>query len=294
MGVQVTAFNAFRFLEAEPFIVKVRDDYRRLFGEALSRPGVKDEHLARLEGTLGQIYAFEADLSGDETWAELAEMSLRRDVDLCVKGSPHHDQGLGYLTVFYWKRADLERAVRAFLEEAGEPGLTPEAVFNLNADPFHCARKPFLLLHRLALCALARHRGLTVSGAAEAAHTLLAHPEKLPVYPVNLQAKWATVLLAQEGKPGKALDLVHAALEGEELSFTLELVRLPLRMLEAHLRAVTGESPDFSLPAARACLAGMSPGADELLSRLPFDRFDGPPADWKPYRIGALLPFYFS
>jgi hypothetical protein len=32
---------------AEALIVKVRDVYRRLFGEELSRPGVKDEHLAR-------------------------------------------------------------------------------------------------------------------------------------------------------------------------------------------------------------------------------------------------------
>lgn len=293
-AAQVEAFNAFRFLEAEPALLAVREDYRRLFGDELSRPGVKDEHLARLEGTLGQVYAFEADLTGDGIWAEAAEECLRRDVALCTPGSPYHEMGWGYLTVLYWKRGDLDRAVAAFREEAGRPDAPDGDVFRLNADPFGCARNPFRLLHRLSLCALARQQGRKVTGLSTVVKGLLDRADTLPEYPANLQAKWAAVLLAQEGHHARALELTRAALTGAERNFTLELVRFPLRLLEAHLASRVGGSPGFSATEAWDRLKTLQADAGTLLSRISMEAFSPAPVDWDPYRVGTLLPFYFS
>ncbi len=299
-SVQVSAFNRFLFLEAEREISPLLARYRQLRAALGAEAGQPDDFLARLEGTLGQVCGFLADLEPGGGWSDMAEGSLREDAAACVPGSAHHAQGLGYLTVLHWKRGDVPQTEAALRAEAGfalgRGGALPVAVdlYDLEWEAELFAAHPFLLLHRLQLCALARAKTGRPAAGLDAVVRRMTQDPRLRGYPRFLSAKWAGVLLVLEGRPEEALAIASSALPEEGDDAALEAAALPLRMLAfslcARLGRPTGPPPSRNL----ARILEREPEVGRVMGRLaqPFPETD--PAAWEPYAVAALAPFYFA
>lgn len=164
MGVQVGAFNTFRFDEVEKMLKHVSDKYYTMFEDEFNNDDVKDGNLARLEGTRGQMYAFLHDIEKkDGDWYELAEISLQKDVRACLPGTFAWEQGMGYLTALYWKKGELDKSLDSFIIESATTDDEKNDVYNLvRMDIFGGLNKPFILQHRLSICALAQQQGKTL------------------------------------------------------------------------------------------------------------------------------------
>ncbi|MBW1829784.1 MAG: DUF3800 domain-containing protein, partial [Deltaproteobacteria bacterium] len=169
MGSQVEASNTLQFEGAEEILKETRDAYYHMVGEKLKESKAKDSNMARLEGTLGQMYAFQYDLSGDEIYYQFAEDHLLNDVSACIPGSTFWRQGMGFLTVLYWKKGDLSKCCDNFLKESEQNEARENDVFDLaDSKRPYGHQRPFLFLHHLNLCALACYMGKKVKNLEKA------------------------------------------------------------------------------------------------------------------------------
>lgn len=319
-GIQVSAFNTFRFDEVAGFLSEYRDRYLEMFRVELAREGTRDGNLARLEGTLGQMNGFLYDISCDPAHFKAAEDSLKNDIVACIPGTRVWEQGMGYLTALYWKKGDLDKALSQLLLEGGEPAMSSKDVYDLGKlDMLGCKRKPFIFMHRLNICALAQKGGKEIAGLDSAAG-FLQQSNRLSQYPEMLSAKWLAILYAVEGDRRelrakshvyeghdgldlhvmeetrrKSLALLNEVLsEGDDSGYTLQVLRLPLKLCRHLILTKLGESSLFVCEQEVAHLELMQPGAEELLKKLGIEKYYGNPTDWDFYDIGTLLPFYYS
>lgn len=322
LGIQVSAFNTFRFEEVDGFLREYRDRYKDMFRVELARTGARDGNLARLEGTLGQMDGFLCDINREVASAhfDAAEDSLKNDIAACVPGSRNWEQGMGYLTALYWKNGDLDKAIPQLLEEAGQPGMNRNNVFNLkNLKALGCEQKPFIFMHRLNICALAQKKGKTITGQDSAADFLLQN-KRLSQYPEMLSAKWMAILYGMEaerneknaqaivykGHDALALDvmernlcqskrLLDAALDGgNDGGYTIQVLRLPLKLCKHLILKKLCQPSQFDCQKEVACLDKIQPGAEHLLKKLGIEKYYGNEDTWNFYDIGTLLPFYYS
>jgi hypothetical protein len=294
-GIQISTFNTFRFEEVEGILREHRDRYQEMFSKELSRGGVQDNNIARLEGTLGQMDGFLYDFSRDRIYFESAEISLKNDIDACIPGTRVWEQGMGYLTALYWKDGDLEKALPQLLCEGGKPDLKPEDVYDLEQiDLLGGTRKPFIFMHRLNICALAQKKGNTIRNLDAAADFLLKS-QRLSQYPEMLSAKWLGILYAMSGNYQQSLTLFDAVLSGgDDSGYTLQVLRLPLKLCKHLVLWKLGKPSEFICEQEVARLEQMQPGTEQLLKNLGIEKFYQNPINWDCYDIGTLLPFYYS
>ena len=295
IGIQVMAFNTLQFDKVEPYVNELCKEYDELFGKKLVAGEPIDENRAKLEGTIGQMYGFQYDLTGEKKYYDLAEQSLQKDVTACLAGGRTWEQGMGYLTSLYWHNGELERAVEQFLletrEEKSEHDLFKLGKHNL----FGGMEKQFFFLHRLYLCALAREQGRQIGGVRQCYKRLLK-VKNLNSYPDCLIGKWVAVLLMQGENYEDALKLLEQVLGQKDAGdFTIDFLRLPMKMLRHLCLCKLDRGSDFSLSGEMEYLENLQPGTLEILEKLGIDRFETDNSDsWRPYDIALLPPFYYA
>lgn len=294
IGVQVNCFNQLDFTAIEEYIEPVSDVYKAVMAACPVTDG-PDENSAKLLGTVGQMHGFLYALNQNEHSFLTAETALKGDVAACLPGSKDWEQGMGYLTTLYWYKGDLDRAVASFLEESRSTDHPQEQVFNLHEDElFGGFRKPFLLLHRLYLGALAQRRGGKLAGIAEF-HGQIMKNLDLTAYPNTLSAKWLAVMLMNAGEYEAAGKLLNNALgKADAGDFTIDFVRLPLKILRHQALIKLGRSSSFSLADELARLEKSRPGLNALLAGSGWQDCHQYRDDWDSYKIAQLPPFYYA
>jgi hypothetical protein len=295
MGAQVQAFNAMRFEEVENILKETRNEYIKLFENKLDQKGVKDRNAARLEGTLGQMYAFQYDMTGDDIYYEFADDHLTKDVAACIPGTAEWEQGMGYLTDLYWKNTELHKASEQFLKEAQASESNIDLIYDLaKLDQFQSMTKPFIFLHRLKLCALARKQGITIKHHEKAAEFLL-DMKNIHRYPQSISAKWLGILNAMEGKYTPALMLFKEALKTDDgCGFTVDLIQLPLKLCRHICMKAAGRRSNFDCEKEVLRLDKRQKGAKETLRQLGIEQYYGEIDPGSLYDVGTILPFYYS
>jgi hypothetical protein len=295
MGVQMDAFNTLQLDRVESILKKVRDDYVKMFKDRLSQPNVIDNNYARLEGTLGQMYAFQYDLTGDEDFFEFSKEYLKRDVAACLPATPCWEQGMGYLTVLYWKKGKLEKGCSNFIAESLDKDSKTDLIYDLGKlEHFNCVSKPFLFLHRLNLCALAHCQGQKIRNIEKAAAFLL-EIGGIENYPQVLSAKWLAILFAMNGDFDSALNLLEKAILPENNGgFTVQLIQLPLKLCRHLCMKAVNKRSNFSIKDEIKRLEALQKGSEEILIRLGVEKYYGEIGLSSIYDIGAILPFYYS
>lgn len=290
-AVQPAAFNRFRFEDVEDYLL---DEHKRYLTTFPDRHTGTDETLARLEGTIGQMFGFLCDYPGQEGYYEDALRHLKSDVACCEKNSPFWTQGMGYLTTLFFKQGDFENAADSFLSETGRNGVNPANILDLaQTAAFDCDRNDFFLLHRLYLSALALKMGMPVSGENRLREKILSSPSP-DLYPRFQSLKWLGVIFAMKGEIQKTIDLFLTGIGGSEQNFTIEAIKLPLKILLHWAHKKTGGKSDFDLSSELDKLERMEPGIRENMIRLGIDEYFSYDDSWEPYQIAALMPYYFS
>lgn len=300
IGVQVEAFNRLRFDKVEQNLAPVRDLYDRAYNHLPGLPDMPDENRAKLEGSMGQMYGFLADLAGTEREREeyylQAEKSLKEDITACQPGQPAWIQGMGYLTVLYWKQEDLDKAIpQFFLETETTDSAIQGNLFHLeHSRCFNCRQSPYFLLHRLNLCALARKNGRQITGLKKI-KPYIGDDRQICYYPRSLSAKWLALLFMYENDYQSALDLLNTVLDpGESHDFTIKFILLPHELLRTLCLHRLGRESSFSLTEEIVTLTEMEPGAETVCRQLDLDRFVNYSSDWDPYEVAALPPYYYA
>jgi hypothetical protein len=242
------------------------------------------------------MYAFQADFHSDQIYFEMAEDALKSDIALCRPDTPYREQGMGFLTVLYWKAGKLTEAMRQFaLESGADPGDSHQ-IFDLsNVNTFNERGRPFILLHRLQVCALAARAGQPLSGL-DSIKDFLFKECRLDRYPWVLCAKWAAILLAMAGREEDALAMLReAGPDGTpEDQFTIQLLRLPLKMVQHICRRRLTLRSGFHFGKELERLEQIVEGIGSKIEHLADGRFDGPVSEWDLYGAGILLPFNYS
>ena len=91
---------------------------------------------------------------------------------------------------------------------------------------FNCDTKPFLLLHRLHLCALAYRQGQNIKNIENAAN-FLKGKGGIVNYPQVLSAKWLAIIYAMDGDFASALSLLDKAILPDDTGgSTVQLIQL--------------------------------------------------------------------
>jgi hypothetical protein len=172
--------------------------------------------------------------------------------------------------------------------------VLPARILDLSQTAaFDCERDDFFQLHRLYLCALALKKGMSVGGEDR-------HKEKLmgtqspDAYPRFQSLKWLGVIFALKGDQRAALELFAAGIGGREQGLTIDAIKLPLKILLHWARLSTGEKSGFNLSQELEKLEKKEPGISENLTRLGIDKYHRWEGSWDPYRIAALMPFYYA
>ena len=292
IAVQVQAFNPLKFDEAENNIKPIREKYEAMFQPEFSRGNIIDENRAKLEGTYGQICGFLYNLTREERYYDQAEKSLKNDIAACVYGEHVWEQGMGFLTSLYWRNGKLRQAIESFLEESQAP-KDSSSLFDLSETSlFGGFEKPFLLLHRLYICALAAEKGEKIRGI-EAVGKKMLSLNGLDRYPWFLSAKWLAVLYMKQGKFKGARKLLLRAVRHDK-NFTLAFVRLPVKMLLHLCNHHLNIPSDFSLKSEIAYLEELRPGVGKILEQLGIERFYSKPGRWNFYETAVFPPFYYA
>jgi len=295
MGAQVEASNTLQFEGAEEILKETRDAYYHMVGEKLKESKGKDSNMARLEGTLGQMYAFQYDLSGDEIYYQFAEDHLLNDVSACIPGSTFWRQGMGFLTVLYWKNGDLSKCCDNFLKESEQNEARENDVFDLaDSKRSYGHHRPFLFLHHLNLCALACYMGKKVKNLEKARDCLISYGN-LGRYPQMLSAKWLGILCAMNEDYPSALSMFNEALKNENGGgFTIELLRLPIKLCRHICLKTMGKRSNFSCGNEVQRLEKIQKGAEDTLNQLGIEKYYDEINPGVLYEIGTILPFYYS
>ena len=295
MGSQVEASNTLQFEGTEDILKETLDAYYHMVGEKLKGSKAKDSNMARLEGTLGQMYAFQYDLAGDDIYFQVAEDHLIKDVAACTPGTTFWRQGMGFLTVLYWKKGDLSKCHDNFLKETEQGEISEKVVFDLaDSKRFYGHNRPFLFLHHLNLCALAGQMGKKIQNLDKAKDFLISYGN-LDRYPQMLSAKWLGILCAMNKDYPSALSMFNKALKNENGGgFTIELLRLPIKLCRHICLKTMGKRSNFSCENEVQQLEKTQKGAEDTLNQLGIEKYYDEVNPGTLYEIGTILPFYYS
>ncbi len=293
-SVQISAFNTFKFDDVEEMLKEIKDKYYKMFDFDPENNSVKDNNLARIEGTLGQMYGFQYDIEQDNDYFEMAEISLKTDISACIENTPSWEQANGYLTTLYWKKGNLEKAIEQFLKESGAVVDDKEYIFNLSdIKTFPTHNKPFIQLHRLYLCALATKNGLKISGLAKEKKFLLSQSD-IHEYPRLLSAKWLAIIFILNNDFESAIELLNNALEQNSSDITINAIRISLKLLQHFTSLKLGRNSNFSCENEIKELSSQQKEFGDVLIKRGVEKYYQNEPEWSVYEIGTLLPFYFS
>jgi len=294
LGVQVDAFNSFRFDDIEETLIEVKDQYYKMFNFEPEKHPIKDNNLARIEGTLGQMYGFQCDIEKDNNLFEMAELSLQTDISACIKNTSSWEKANGYLTSLYWKNGQLEKAINQFLIESGADLKNRDAIFDLDkVSLFGEREKPFIQLHWLYLCALAAKNKMPIKGLLTEKEYLLKQCD-VTAYPMILSAKWLAVLFLMADDYDNAIEILDAALADDHAESFKDVINLPLQLLQHYTLIKQGKKSDFDCQKEVASYGHLQKEIKEGLVKLGIEKYYQHESDWSVYAIGSLLPFYFS
>ena len=289
--VQSAAFNLFRFEAVEDHLSREIERYDLMF--PLQTDPI-DETRARLEGTIGQMYGFLCDYPEGGVYHDDAEEYLNRDVMHCKKNSPFWVQGMGYLTSFYFKREDLDKTTQSFIEETRSAKSSRKHLFDLSEmECFNSRKNSFFLLHRLYVCVLGLRQNKEITGEEVLKTQLLDENPQLR-YPVFLTMKWLGVVHALKNDLENALVLFERAARDEDQGFTIDVIKLPIKIMVHLCRKKLGKRSRFDLNEQLDRLEKKVPGISENLNRLGIkgDILNDENPDF--YRLARLMPFYYS
>tara|TARA_B100000614_G_C14541725_1_gene490539 strand:- start:792 stop:2255 length:1464 start_codon:yes stop_codon:yes gene_type:complete len=287
--VQAAAFNTFRFKEVENILSEEMKRYRILFPV---RNGIIDEARARLEGTIGQMYAFLCDYPDGEIYYKEAEAYLKHSIAHCANNSPFWVQGMGYLTTLYFKRSKFEKAVINFLKETNSKNSRENKIFDLSkTDNFQANKGEFFFLHRLYLSALGLKNGIKVSGEQMLGEKLL---DKKAEYPRFLSMKWLGVIHAMKGDHESALALFEHALSGGKGDFTIEAIKIPIKLLAHCCKKQLGRRSKLNLKDELFYLEEQVLGITQNLKHLGIQSDLNWDENRNWYKMAEMMPFYYS
>lgn len=294
VAVQVEAFNRFKFDDIETILQSIKTQYYAMFHfEPETRP-IKDNNLARIEGTLGQMYGFQCDIEKNNDYYEMAELCLKTDISACIINTPSWEKANGYLTSLYWKQGYLDLAIEQFLQEAKSENTYRDDIFNLNKSTlFGGNDKPFIQLHRLYLCALAAKNKQPIQGLLTAKERLLTDND-VSAYPTILSAKWLAILFLMQGDQDNALAILAAALANNHAEKFKDVINLPLQLLQHYTLKKCGKKSDFNCQSEVEDYANIQPEIKMGLLQLGIEKYYQQDIDWDIYDIGTFLPYYLS
>ncbi|MCD6272760.1 MAG: DUF3800 domain-containing protein [Deltaproteobacteria bacterium] len=298
MGVQIQAFNIFKFDDVEDLLKEIRERYHALFKNELNSNHCKDKNFASLEGTLGQMYGFLYDLDKDGDYFEMALLHFENDINACIERSAAWEQAMGFLTTLYWKKGEFDKAAGNFLKESGASADSLEKITDLTAlNLFQDRHKPFIRLHRLYLCALSAENGNPVNGLDNLKKEFLTD-KRISSYPYFLSVKWLAILLLQNGKDQDGLDILNAAISKDDSiiinTATITAIRIPLAILRHYAAKKLGKRSAFSCESEVNRLGKQQPTIKTALIKLGIKKYYNNENNWSLYDIGTLLPFYYS
>ncbi len=286
-SVHMATFNQFKFEEVEDCLTDELKKYKNLI-EKNTYEQHTDEALARLEGTIGQMYGFLCDYPDYKNFFDDAENHLKKDIELCKKGSRYYKQGLGYLTTLYFKKKEKEKALENFLEESNYKN--EEEVFNL------CSKEendPFVKLHQIYICALEKQDG----GEIKNFDKLVERLSKFSgiKYPDILIFKWTGVLAGLNNNYDTALNLFNMALSEKESEFAVDVIKLSVKILINLCHSKLGKRKAFDIQKELNELEEKCSGISDNLKRLGVEKYiDTNYSSWDFFEISSMLPFYYS
>jgi hypothetical protein len=293
LGVQLDEFNSFKFDDIESTLKDVKDKYYGMFNFEPEKRPVKDNNLARIEGTLGQMYGFQCDIEKDNDFFEMAELCLQTDISACIKNTSSWEKANGYLTSLYWKNRDLDKAIIQFLKESGTDLKNRDEIFELDkVNLFSARKKPFIQLHRLYLCALASKNNIKITGLLTEKEYLLKQCD-VTAYPLILSAKWLAILFLMDGDCDNAIEILDAALANEQAE-NRDIINLPLQLLQHYTLINLGKKSNFVCQNEVEMYADLNKEIKDSLLKLGVERYYQHESEWSVYEIGTFLPFYLS
>jgi hypothetical protein len=234
--VQNECFNWFNF---EDVIDYLDDDYALISDcvKVISRndeKNLKDDFLARINGTIGQAYAFMSDKPGLDNsernrLLKDSEDFLMQDLFLLREENSLYQQGLNYLVSLYWISEKIDRAAAVMIG-----GICSDLVVNEDdlksfdvgspSKKNDSKRSYFILLNQLRILAsLARERGWYCK--VDQLCGLYNEIEARHEYPYNLVKKWISFLLAERKEYAIPIKMLSELIEEERTSPILELMR---------------------------------------------------------------------
>lgn len=258
----------------------------------------KDNNLAKIAGTLGQIYAFMYDINKDEDYYDFSESYIKEDITYCLKNTEDYFKALGYLTTLYFKKGNLEKAEESFLNETSSTHINKELIYNLSKTELFKLndKSPFYKLHRIYLCALAQKiNNKEIIGVDKFVEDFIKSNTPLK-YPNFLTAKWLGVILANQGKLEKAkeiFDLITS--DSKEKEFIIKVINLPINLLSYHTNKLLGVDSLLDIETNLHTIDLEVSGTTETLTKIGFYEYLHKPVKVEElYNIALMMPFYYA
>lgn len=259
----------------------------------------KDNNLAKISGTLGQIYAFMYDINKDEDYYHFAESYIKEDISYCLENTKEYFKALGYLTTLYFKKGDLEKAEKSFLLETNSTNENKELIYNLSKNELFKSndKDSFYKLHRIYLCALAQKiDNKEIIGIDKFVEDFIKSNTPLK-YPNFLTAKWLGVILANQGKLEKAkeiFDLITSNLDEKE--FIIKIISLPIHLLSYHTNKILGGDSLLDIETNLYTIDLEVSGTTETLTKIGFYDYlyNKSVKVEELYNIALMMPFYYA
>jgi hypothetical protein len=155
------SFNSFNFDFFEKKIENEAKNYKQLLPMNYeSTDNFYDDNLAKIEGTLGQMYSYlsdmykKTDIEHSNMYYDLAKDSLEKDLKYCVPKTKNWETAIGYLITLFFKSSDIENSTKYFNLITNNTNVS--RIFNFN-DLSEYSERSFILLHRLYICNLYSH-----------------------------------------------------------------------------------------------------------------------------------------
>jgi hypothetical protein len=291
-------FNSFDFESILDNIKNELDVYQKLL-QNLEKP---DNNLAKLEGTLGQIYAFKASSNNNKDkendFLKAEEYFLLDKKHLTKKIGKDINQINGYLTTLSFKKQDLESLIKNFLEETNSQDTKIEDIYDFNkTDSFSSEKDSFMLLHRLYVCSLAQKINNTEIKNLKILEKKVISNLKIEDYPNFLILKWLANIYIQKGNMEKAFELL-SKLTFENITsknFTIEFIKLPIKMQLIYLEQKMKKNPSHILLDEIHKFEKFSSDIKNKIKDLGIrDYINKDIKDWDIFELCNIMPFYYS
>lgn len=297
-------FNSFEFESLIPRFENEITQYKKmLFNETQA-----DNNIAKLEGTLGQIFALKACYANNENKEQdflKAEKHFLADKKyLTKKIGKDINQVNGYLTTLYFRQGNLDKSIESFIQETNFKGDFNQ-IYDFS-NQIESDRNVFMLLHRLYICSLAQkvnNQKIKNIEVMEKYFLNSIKEENLKDYPYFLVIKWLSNLYYKNEEKEKSYNVLQKVQFGsiKENNFTVELIKLPIILITYYLEEkyefakktitkndIENDISDFvkKLPSIQNFLKSEIKLYEKYLNKNV--------NDWDIFEVCNIMPFYYS